>query len=309
MPESTPNPLARLEPAAQAPGIATAAARGVHVDLDGGATSAAAALGLARVDARDWGPRLRYLTGARTIDAFASVITPQIGDEPFVLMGSGDFHHVSAAWQRRIREPYHLLCFDNHPDWDIRPPRWACGAWVCRALERSEVRSGTVWGCGNFELGWPSRLFGCRDARLTVRPWRERVSEATSRRFACVTRATWRSEYADWLESLDNDARIYVSIDLDCLRSGAAITNWEHGLFETEDLEWALGLARSRASLIGGDLCGGWSRPEFATIFQRLAAWWDHPKPALGNSAATAAEAARLNAVCTERVWRAMVSE
>lgn len=31
--------------------------------------------------------------------------------------GSNDFHHLSLAFARRVREPVNIVIFDNHPDW------------------------------------------------------------------------------------------------------------------------------------------------------------------------------------------------
>ncbi len=64
---------------------------------------------------------------------------------------------------------------------------------------------------------------------------------------------------------------------MDCLVAGEAITNWENGRFTCADLIWTLDKLRKWGDVIGGDLCGGWSRPAYATRFQKLAGWFDHP--------------------------------
>ena len=68
---------------------------------------------------------MRFSTPSRLIEAFDS----EIGDDlpRFVLYGSGDFHHLTALWIRRVAVPVVVVSFDNHPDWDVRPPRWCCG--------------------------------------------------------------------------------------------------------------------------------------------------------------------------------------
>src|SRR5688572_26027559 len=106
--------------------------RCVHVDLDE-AWPRDSLPEAAYVDARSWGPELRYSTTARHMRRFEefAAATPA----PFTLSGSGDFHHLTALWLRRMREPFTLVSFDNHPDWDIRPPRWGCGTWITRALQ------------------------------------------------------------------------------------------------------------------------------------------------------------------------------
>ncbi|MGD9690056.1 MAG: hypothetical protein AB7K52_10425 [Phycisphaerales bacterium] len=281
--------------------VATGVLAGVHVDLDCAAASAGEALGLPRIEARTWGPRVRFFARERVIESFWREIEGRLA--PLVLCGSGDFHHLTALWQRRAAREgeYHLVSFDNHPDWDMRPPAWACGAWVGRALANPALRSVTVWGCGNFELALPHRLFRSRDARLSVRPWCERLSPANRRRYGCIDRESWREEFARFADSLAG-RRVYVTIDLDCLRHGVVYSNWEHGLFEVDDLTWALGLLHARAEVVGGDLCGAWSEQEYDGWFKRLAAWWDHPRLALPGRETIG----RVNAEAMIAVWRAL---
>jgi hypothetical protein len=90
------------------------------------------------VDARDWGPRLRFSAPSRLIEDFFCEYHSRLA--PFLVYGSGDFHHLTALWIRPIDEPFVLVSFDNHPDWDVRPPRWGCGGWINRALELQQVQ-------------------------------------------------------------------------------------------------------------------------------------------------------------------------
>jgi arginase family enzyme len=231
---------------------------------------------LAAVDVRAEARGLRFITSSEKVEAFARRHAGHM--RPYTLYGSGDFHHLSALWLRQFTEPFILLSFDNHPDWDIRPPRWSCGAWINRALEISPVREVAVWGCGNFECDFPGRLLGNRSAaragRLLVHSWR-REGHAYPGWLHPITTEDWKARFIDWLEKKAGQ-RIYITIDLDCL--AGAITNWENGRFTPDDLVWALGQAREKARVIGGDLCGAWSRPEYETAFQKLAGWFDHPK-------------------------------
>ena len=109
----------------------------LHIDLDGAWPREA--LAGAYLDAREWGPRLRYSARASEIEAFAEEMLGRL--KAFTLFGSGDFHHLTALWLRRVEKEVTVISFDNHPDWDVRPPRWGCGAWLNRALAyRSEER-------------------------------------------------------------------------------------------------------------------------------------------------------------------------
>ena len=254
----------------------------LHLDLDGAWDAAAlegAFAGLATLECRGWGPRLRFTAPRAAMEAFYEAVRPQL--RPFLIYGSGDFHHLAALWLRRWREPVSVVSFDNHPDWDTRPPHWCCGSWVSRALELPQVETVAVWGCGNFELEWPNRLFanhaGLRSGRLSVYPWGERLKEATRRRWPVLARERWRERFAQWVET-QTQRKVYITVDLDCLQRSEAATNWENGLFSAEDLAWALGQLHTRAEVIGGDLCGAYSRPVYARWRQRIAGRFDHPR-------------------------------
>ena len=255
------------------------------------------------IDLREWGPRLRYHGRRREVDDFYARIESRL--TPFVLYGSGDFHYLAGMLLRRIQTPVTVISFDNHPDWDVRPPYWSCGGWVNRALAMPQVRRVSVWGCGNFELAFPSRMFANRAAlrsgRLEIHAWVERQAPAVQRRFDCMTQATWRARFDRFAGSLEGQD-VYATVDLDCLRSGEAITNWENGLFAASDIAWALMLLRNRARIVGGDVCGAWSPPVYARPFQRFAGNWDHPKlPPV-----VPAEAHRINRAALEQIWPAL---
>jgi hypothetical protein len=254
--------------------------------------------------ARAWGPKLRYLARWRDIDAFDSSIAASL--PPFVLYGSGDFHHLTAVFLRRIASPVTVISFDNHPDWDIRPPRWSCGGWVNRALDLPHVQRVSVWGCGNFELSFPSNLFasrsGLRSQRLEVHAWAERQPTAVRRRFPCMTREDWRQRFSHFARSLTT-SDVYVTVDIDCLRAEEAVSNWENGLFAAVDVAWAIAELRSRSHLVAGDICGPWSAPVYAHSLQRLAGWWDHPKPPSNIAAAQ-----QINLPALRTLWPALTS-
>jgi hypothetical protein len=271
-----------------------------HVDLDGAWAQGT----LDRyLDAREWGPRLRYSATKELLDGFYDAVRGELG--AFTLYGSGDFHHLSAIWLRNVQEPVTLVSFDNHPDWDVRPPDWGCGGWINRALELPPVTGAVIWGCGNFELNWPHRMFGNQEAqaagRLEVYPWRERIGNSAQKRWEGMTQGDWRERFAKFAESL-NGRRVYVTVDMDCLRKGEAVTNWEAGLFTAGDVAWALDQLHAAAEVTGGDVCGAWSALRHARFKQWLSSRLDHPR--LGR--VDAAEAAGINERALGVIWRAL---
>ena len=262
----------------------------VYLDLDDSVDPAA--LGLARQDARDWGPRLRCFAPRAAMQQFMDQVAATL--PPFVLFGSGDFHHLTAAFLRKVRAPFNLVAFDNHPDWDVRPPYWACGGWMKRALPY--VERAAVWGCGNFELNWPSRLFG--SGGVVVYGWHERYPKRGT-----MTRSNWQSQFEAFSDSLRGQ-NVYVTVDMDCLREEEAVTNWENGLFTVADIAWAIGVLRSRANVIAGDVCGAYSPPVYERRKQRFAAEWDHPKIETLDFAAARAT----NTKSLRVIWPALVN-
>ncbi len=251
----------------------------LHLDLDG-AWSRDAVPGAEYLDVREWGPRLRFSAPRAEMERFYEEVKPKLA--PFTLFGSGEFHHLSALWLRQFSEAVVLVSFDNHPDWDVRPPHWGCGGWVNRALELPQVQSATVWGCGNFEFNWPHRIFANQRAikarRLAARVWKERISERVQKRWPVISREDWREQFAAFAAKLGG-RKVYVTIDTDCLRAQEAVTNWEQGLFTAEEVATALKILRaSAAQIVGGDVCGAWSPPAYVRWTQRFAANFDRPK-------------------------------
>ncbi len=255
---------------------------------------------LPTLDARTWGPLLRFSTPARLIEKFYADVRDQLS--AFTLFGSGDFHHLTALWLRRVAEPITVVSFDNHPDWDIRPPRWACGGWVNRALELPQVRKVSVWGCGNFECWWPGQIFGNRAAersgKLEVHPWADARNAKERGRRGVILRSDWRGKFEQFVTAIGG-GNVYVTVDLDSLQSSEAATNWENGNFSTDDVAWALGVLQSDARVIGGDMCGAYSVPKYARWKQRFAAEFDHPKAVTGNLE----HARRINVAAFHRLW------
>jgi arginase family enzyme len=272
--------------------------KAIHLNLDN--AWPAAALPFGTLDVTSWGPRLRFSAPSRLIEEFYRAAQKEL--TPFVLYGSGDFHHLTALWVRQLAEPFVLISFDNHPDWDVRPPRWCCGGWVNRALEQLHVKKVSAWGCGNFECWWPGRLFGNRRAeregRLEIHPWADGRPLSSQHRPGVILLATWRERFAEFVRALEG-WNLYVTIDLDCLRAEEAVTNWESGRFTVDDVAWALTQLRESAQIVGGDICGAFSPPVYARSKQRFAAEMDHPKlPARDLEAAT-----KINLRAFETLW------
>ncbi len=277
--------------------------RALHLNLDDAWPDEP--LGLPVVDARAWGPRLRFSAPPRLVTELYREQEPNLA-APFLLYGSGDFHYLTALRLRPIAEPLVLVSFDNHPDWDVRPPTWGCGGWVNRALELPHVRRMSVWGCGNFECWWPHQIFGNRRAEragiLEVHPWADDRPVKDRQRKGAILKENWREHFERFLKTIGGE-NIYITIDLDCLGIEEAVTNWENGRFSIPDLQWALGKLREFCRIISGDICGAYSPPAYARWKQRFAAEFDHPKIQLPDDDKIRA----INLAALEKLWPVLV--
>jgi arginase family enzyme len=236
------------------------------------------------------------------VEKFYREFEPELA--PFTLYGSGDYHYLSALWLRRVGQEFVLVSFDNHPDWAITPPKWACGGWINRALDLPHMQHVAIWGCGNFECWWPHNIFANRKAqragRLEVHPWADDRPVKDRQRPGAILQENWRDQFEKFAATLRR-ANVYVTIDLDCLRADDAATNWENGRFEVADVEWALGKLREHAQIVGGDICGAYSEPKYARWKQEFASKWDHPK-----MDPPSADRIRNTRAAVERLWPAL---
>jgi arginase family enzyme len=275
-----------------------------HLVLDGAWPHGV--LGLPELDATEWGPRLRYVAPRALVAQFEAEVTPRLA--PFVLYGSGDYHFLSGVLVRRAaaaQTPITLVSFDNHPDWDVRPPYWSCGGWAARASRDPCIAKVSVWGCGNFELRFPARTFAdrraLREGRLAVHAWAERQTRSVRTRFDCMSRGDWRGRFGRFAASLAG-AEVYVTVDLDCLADGEAVTNWESGLFTAAEVADAIRTLRAHSNVVAGDVCGAWSEPRYERRGQRFAGRWDHPKLPRPDRD----RARELNVRALETIWPAL---
>jgi hypothetical protein len=273
--------------------------RALHLNLDDAWPNES--IGLPAADARSWGPALRFSAPPPLIKQFYGEQGRNLA-APFLLYGSGDFHHLTALRLRSVAEPIVLISFDNHPDWDVRPPKWACGGWVNRALDLPNVRLTSVWGCGNFECWWPHQIFGNRRAEragiLEVHPWADDRPLKDRLRKGAILRDSWRERFEEFTKRVAGE-NVYVTVDLDCLHVEEALTNWESGRFTAADLQWALGKLGESCRIVGGDICGAYSPPHYARWKQRFAAEFDRPKRAPPNLE----KAHATNLATLEKLW------
>ena len=257
-------------------------------------------------DLRTWGPRIRmacrFERFARFEQALADLNDAPADEEPAVTFyGSGDFHHVSLALLRRIRQPFNLLVIDKHPDWMRAIPFLHCGTWLYQAAQLPLVRRiFHVGGDLDFDnrFRWLAPWWLLDSRKIVVLPairsfergrWSE-VANQPLRPHPEVWTSNERLE--NLLEPYHADLQrwpLYISLDKDVMSETDAIVNWDSGhlaLPEVETvLEAFLGAASGR--LAGMDIVGDWSPVRVSGVLRNFLHFTEHPQLAVNAAAAT----------------------
>ena len=251
------------------------------------------------IQAADIGPRARlWLDQAvkvrleeRLKNSMANALT---------FIGSGDFHHITYLLAARFTEPFTLIVFDFHPDWDILPPRLGCGSWVSAALREPQVAKCLLLGVSSEDISSFSiqtgDLSALKNDRVEIYPYSHPPSRTFLRKIpeniSINARNGIISSEIRWMElktrrlgdffktviSRVPTRKVYLSIDKDCLQSAYAATNWEEGQMPLEDLLFMVRLIKEEKEIIGADIVGDHSPVLIDGWFKRKCSDWDHPK-------------------------------
>lgn len=250
-------------------------------------------------DFREIGPAVRSWMNKRQALKIRSCLQGR-GDPRVNLLGSGDFHHLSALLLDGLREQVSLIIFDFHPDWDTLPPRMGCGSWVSRALENKNILKVIQIGVSSADIStagiWTANLKGLENQKLEIFPYRHCPTRVCFRRVPrnpCLrqekglfsTLIHW-TQVKDFgmeeiirriISRLPTD-KVYLSIDKDCLKPDYALTNWESGYLDLGELLIALRMIREKLQIIGLDICGEFSPLNFSGRIKGILSRLDHPK-------------------------------
>jgi len=268
------------------------------LDLDGSLSAQRALLRFQpeMVPLADWGPKIRLACSHGRFGRFESVLTDRLAtstdQEPVLtLYGSGDFHHVSLALLRRLRQPFNLLVVDKHPDWVQRIPFLHCGTWVAHALQMPGLRRVFHLG-GELDFDnlfrWLAPWPELRSRRIVVFPsvrrfqrgaWRQVEHEPLrSEPDRAVTEARVEQLLAPYRQDLAG-CPLYISLDKDAMTTTDALVNWDSGRLGLAEVQAILTVARDLAGqrLAGMDVVGDWSPVCLHGWFRHAFHWTEHP--------------------------------
>lgn len=249
----------------------------VVLDLDDSVGPLAGAL---RIPLQDRQEALRFGCGLGTLRAFGQALDarlPAVDRHGTVLMGSGDFHHLSwplVARSARAHPGLRVVVLDNHPDNMRFPFGVHCGSWVRRVALLPEVRQVLVVGITSGDIGWghawENQLKPLRAGKLQY--WSVGVDTGWSRWLGLSRAFRNFPDVAALAEVLAAQlkgapAPTYLSIDKDVFAPEVVRTNWDQGrLQEAQALRLVEAL---RGQLVGSDITGEVSAYRYRSAWKR----------------------------------------
>jgi len=248
----------------------------IVLDLDGSSGIPDGAIHLAL---QDWQARLRFGCGRSVLSAFErhldTLLPPEYGT---VLMGSGDFHHLSLPLVKRLTEkrqrPLRLLVVDNHPDNMRYLFGVHCGSWVRRVAMLPNVSHVHVLGITSADIGrghaWENYLTPLLAGKLSY--WSIGVDTGWSRLLGMQQAFRNFDSAATLTEAVcsmlaENREDTYLSIDKDAFSPEVVRTNWDQGQLQEAQLMQMIDLLQGQ--LIASDITGDVSEYRHPSAWKR----------------------------------------
>jgi hypothetical protein len=250
------------------------------------------------IDLKDLGPRARLWMDKKAKGEIERRIRGS-NESSITFLGSGDFHHISDILISRFEEPLSLIVFDFHPDWDILPPRFGCGSWITEALKSKQIAKCALLGVSSLDISsWHiqrGNLGALKGSRLEIFPYEHKPSLVCFRdvpanlSLNCKKLLLFSKIYWSQLKGRDlkefslsfikriPTKQVYLSIDKDCLRKDYALTNWEEGGFNFDELSLMLSCIKENLDIVGLDIVGDYSFPKACGYLKNAISSLDHP--------------------------------
>jgi arginase family enzyme len=251
------------------------------------------------VSLADIGPHARFWLNKKTRLQIEKRLKNS-GQNALTFLGSGDFHHLTYLLASQFQEPFTLIVFDHHPDWDIMPPRLGCASWVSAVLDKPQIKKCLLLGVSSEDISSPAIQTGdlsvLRDDRLEIYPYYHVETKVFFKKvpenISIEKRAGIFSSTIYWNEFKNKDIgiffknilshiptdKVYLSIDKDCLQSPYAATNWEEGLMSLDDLLFMLKMIKKEKDIIAADIAGDYSPVLIDGWLKKRYAELDRPK-------------------------------
>lgn len=247
--------------------------------------------GATLIDLSAWQDDVRYGCSMKTFRRLGNLLERQFpSDYGTVLMGSGDFHHVSALLVERACKKLdpsvslELVILDNHPDNMRFPFGIHCGSWVSHAARLDQVEHIHVLGITSGDVGlahaWENRLWPLYKGKLTY--WCMDVDIGWAKTIG-IGNAARCFDSPDELVSAfveiqrNRQSPVYLSIDKDAFSKETVCTNWDQGRMTESDLYRIIDSLKPR--LVASDINGEVSNWTYRNRWKRCMSWLDGQEP------------------------------
>lgn len=232
------------------------------------------------VDLSAWQEKIRFGCKWDQFKQLEHYLSDQLPDSSklgTVLMGSGDYHHLTQLLLSRLPtdQTIHLIVCDNHPDNMRYPFGIHCGSWVHWASKLENVARIDVLGISSTDISvghaWENHWTALQKGKLHY--WSVRQN-AEWTRFIGAKNSWHGFENPDDLISnflVEISALkypVYLSIDKDVLSKDVVKTNWDQGHFLESHLHDLIHACH--AKLIGADITGDVSAYHYQSFFKRF---------------------------------------
>ena len=147
---------------------------------------------------------------------------------PVVLGGSGNYHHLTYGLCANITQPFGYIHIDRHSDFGDKDSKFiSMGGFVEHLLTYTNAQAGLLVGC-------------------------DQKSETSTINYTQLgeLERKMHKELAGFPE------KVYVSVDLDVLSPTEFFSGYETGQMTVKQLFDALDIISSQKKIIGGDICG-----------------------------------------------------
>lgn len=234
------------------------------------------------IDVTHWQDDIRFGCSVKKFREFARSLQQLLPENHgTVLMGSGDYHHISLLLIERLNKQYsvdnpiQVIIFDNHPDNMRYLFGIHCGSWVSYVASLPFVSHVHVLGITSNDIGiahfWENRWKPLYHKKLTY--WSLNVNVLWAKKIgldhAFRHFATPDELIASFLsEQYHNTQPIYLSIDKDVLSEEVIHTNWDQGTLQTYHILDTITSIKQR--IIGSDITGELSIWQSLNRFKRF---------------------------------------
>jgi hypothetical protein len=232
------------------------------------------------IDLHDWQEQIRFGCRWKQFEQLEKSLVGQLlqpNQLGCVLLGSGDYHHLTQLLLRRLNlnSNIHLIVCDNHPDNMRYPFGIHCGSWVYWASRLAQIARIDVIGISSEDISlkhaWENHWSPLYKGKLHY--WSIQQSANWAKWIGAG--ASWHNYdepeqlMSDFLNELQKiHLPIYLSIDKDVLSRDVVMTNWDQGHFLEKHL---VNLIQTcSGSLIGADITGDVSAFHYQNRFKRF---------------------------------------